>query len=254
MKTTIEQTLSQLEKEHHIRILYAIESGSRAWGFASPDSDYDVRYIYIRPKNDYLRLDAYRDTIEGPLDQVLDFSGWDLTKTLSLLRKTNPSLMEWAGSPVVYRTTPAWEALSARFPEFFQVQPNMRHYLSMTEGGWKRHLQEERVRLKKYLYVLRPLLCFRWLEKFGTVPPVPFDLLCREVLPEELKEATADLLRRKMAAEEKELAAHIPELDAFILAELPRMKEVLSAMPQPEAESYDKLNAMFLDTLKIWDT
>lgn len=250
MLNTIQDTLTQIEREHNIRILYAVESGSRAWGFASPDSDYDVRYIYVRPREDYLRLDPFPDTIEGPLDETLDFSGWDIRKTLALLRKTNPSLMEWCGSPIVYRTTEQWEELSRHFADYFSPQSNMHHYLSMTIGNWQRHMKEDRVKLKKYLYVLRPLLCCRWLEKFGTVAPVPFDRLCREVLPPELEDVMADLLRRKQSADEAELTEHIPVLDEFIGEEIPRIRESLDKQDKAVLPDWDGLNRLFLGLLE----
>ena len=105
MREKIQAQLRRIEEEEHIKILLAVESGSRAWGFASPDSDYDVRFIYIRPTQDYLRLDSVRDVIELPIDEVLDINGWDLQKTLRLLHKSNPTLFEWFSSPIVYRET-----------------------------------------------------------------------------------------------------------------------------------------------------
>lgn len=250
MTETINQILDAIEEQNHIKILYAVESGSRAWGFASPDSDYDVRYVYVRPAEDYLRLDTFPETIEGPLDEVLDFSGWDIRKMLILLRRTNPSLMEWSQSPIVYRTTPEWDRLAAEFDGFFSTQANLYHYLSMVRSNWKRHGREEQLKLKAYLYVLRPLLCCRWLEQFSTVPPVPFDKLCRTVLPPELDGMVKELLRRKLAVEESGLTDHIPELDAFILEEIPRMEQLLKSMPQQELPGYEKLNAMLFEILK----
>ncbi|MBP3657522.1 MAG: nucleotidyltransferase domain-containing protein [Clostridia bacterium] len=256
MRETIVKMLRNIERQHHIRILYAVESGSRAWGFASADSDYDVRYIYIRPAEDYLRVDPLRDTIEGPLDDVMDFSGWDLRKALFLLRKTNPSLMEWAQSPIVYITTPQWERLYAQFGGYFSPLSNMHHYMSMVKSHWLKYIQGDQVKLKRYLYVLRPLLCCRWLLRYGTVPPVPFDRLCQAVLPQEMEAAVQDLLRRKKAAGEAELADHIPELDAFILQEIPQINQAISAMESAEPPGYEGLNRMFLEALREtrWDT
>ncbi len=249
MKDVIQQTLDRIEQEQGVRILYAVESGSRAWGFASPDSDYDVRYIYVRPQADYLRIDQPRDTIEGPLDEVLDFSGWDVRKALKLLRKTNPSLMEWVHSPIVYRTTPAWQRLAENFPSFFDAKSSMYHYISMAYTNWTKHLAPEQVKLKKYLYVLRPLLCCRWLEERGTVPPIAFDDLCAAMLPRELEKSIADLLRRKKAAAEGELAPHIPELDAFIQEQIPCFQRVAETMPSRGRGSYEQVNALFLSVL-----
>lgn len=98
---TIRRKLREIEAANQVKILYAVESGSRAWGFASPDSDYDVRYVFIRPIKDYLRIDPLPDHIDGPLDEVQDYSGWDIKKALGLLGKSNPSLLEWLHSPVV---------------------------------------------------------------------------------------------------------------------------------------------------------
>ncbi len=111
MKSTIAEELRKIEKEYNVEIIYAVESGSRAWGFASPDSDYDVRFIYKRKKNDYLKLEKTRDVIELPIDDVLDINGWDLDKTLKLLYKSNPTLFEWLSSPIVYNNTDSAERL-----------------------------------------------------------------------------------------------------------------------------------------------
>jgi len=113
MEQTIVRKLHEIEKNEHVRILLAVESGSRALGFPSTDSDYDVRFIYIRQKEDYLRLEKTRDVIELPLDDVLDINGWDLQKTLRLFRKSNPTLFEWFSSPIVYMETPFAETFRA---------------------------------------------------------------------------------------------------------------------------------------------
>lgn len=101
----INEELDKIERKEGVRILHAVESGSRAWGFASPDSDYDVRFVYVRPKEDYLRLDEPKDVIEWQLDEVLDINGWDLKKALRQFAKGNVTLFEWSESPIVYRTT-----------------------------------------------------------------------------------------------------------------------------------------------------
>lgn len=250
MLQMIQETLTRIEREQNIRILYAVESGSRAWGFASPDSDYDVRYVYVRRTEDYLRIDPIRDTIEGPLDDVLDFAGWDLKKTLELLRKTNPSLMEWVQSPIVYRTSPQWDHLARHISAYFSPLANLTHYLSMAQGNWQKHMRNKQIKLKGYLYVLRPLLCCLWLERYGTVPPVPFDQLCQGALPTELEPVMADLLRRKQIADESELIDHIPELTGFMEQEIPRLKQVVRGMSGIELPGYDMLNSLFREILR----
>lgn len=256
MQETILKTLKELEKKHDIRILYAVESGSRAWGFASADSDYDVRYIYIRRTEDYLRVNTQRDTIEGPLDETLDFSGWDIRKTLELLRRCNPSLMEWYQSPIIYLTTDLWKSLSVHIPEFFQIRSNMHHYLSMVQANWNACLKtsSEQISAKKYLYVLRPILCCRWLEQYGTMPPVLFDTLCKAVLPEELASATEQLLKQKKNGEEKALIPRIPALDTFVLTEISRLKQVRDDLPKNPMPGYDEVNQYFRQLLKAaWE-
>ena len=256
MREAILKQLKTLEQEHNIRILYAVESGSRAWGFASEDSDYDVRYIYIRRTEDYLRVNTIRDTIEGPLDEVMDFSGWDIRKALDLLRRCNPSLMEWYRSPIVYYTTDLWQWLAERIPEFFHVRSNMHHYLSMVLNNWNTHLKPPRelVSAKKYLYVLRPILCCRWLEQFGTVPPVLFETLCQTVLPEEMIPATQALLEEKKHGEEKALIPRIAYLDDFIQKETPRLIQVRDDLPKTPLPEYDEVNDYFRHLLKrAWE-
>ncbi len=109
IKQIIDKKLNEIEERENIKILHCIESGSRAWGFPSPDSDYDVRFIYVRPKEYYLKLEKTRDVIEWQLDDTLDINGWDLQKALRLLHNSNPTVFEWNNSPIVYRTTKEWE-------------------------------------------------------------------------------------------------------------------------------------------------
>lgn len=256
MRDTILQTLQTIEKEKNIKIIYAVESGSRAWGFASADSDYDVRYIYIRRYEDYLRVDTLRDTIEGPLDETLDFSGWDIQKTLGLLRRCNPSLMEWHQAPIVYLTTDLWQMLADQIPDYFQPRSNMHHYLSMALGNWNTYLKPslQEVSAKKYLYGLRPILCCRWLEKFGTVPPVLFSALREAVLPGELDAVVDALLEQKRQTGEKNLIPRIPELDTFLTEEIDRLKQVRDDMPYEQQPDFEGVNQLFRQMLKAaWE-
>ena len=119
MRKIIIDKLKEIEERENIKILHCIESGSRAWGFASPDSDYDVRFIYVRNKDFYLRLDKTRDVIEWQLDDTLDINGWDLQKALRLLYKSNPTVFEWNASPIVYKTTDEWAKISSDFKKYF---------------------------------------------------------------------------------------------------------------------------------------
>ena len=163
MRKTILNKLADIEKTENVRILLAVESGSRAWGFASPDSDYDVRFIYIRHKDDYLRLEKHRDVIELPIEGKLDINGWDLDKTLRLLRASNPTLFEWVSSPIVYRETAFADEFRAVMKKYFSSKRGLSHYLSMASRNYREYLKGDTVKAKKYFYVLRPVLACRWI-------------------------------------------------------------------------------------------
>lgn len=121
MKNIIEEKLNEIEKNEEVKILLAVESGSRAWGFPSPDSDYDVRFIYLRKLNEYLKLETIKDVIEWQLDDVLDINGWDIKKVLQLMFKSNPSIIEWLSSPIVYRETVEANALRVLSKEYLSL-------------------------------------------------------------------------------------------------------------------------------------
>lgn len=249
MHDMILKQMKALEERHGVRIIYAVESGSRAWGFASPDSDYDVRYIYVRRPEEYVTVSDPRDTIEGPLDDVLDFSGWDLRKALFLLRKTNPSLMEWACSPIVYTDSPAWQHFRREMPAYFSVKAELHHYLSMARTHWKLIAPAEKPRIKRYMYMLRALLCAQWLECFGTMPPVAFPELCDGILDEALRPVVEDLLARKRLADERGLTEHIPALDALYQRESVRLRACADSLPPSDRENYPALNRLFRELI-----
>ena len=154
---TIKEKLIEIEKRENIKILHCVESGSRAWGFPSPDSDYDVRFIYVRAKEYYLRLNKTRDVIEWQLDETLDINGWDLQKMLRLLHGSNPTVFEWKNSPIVYKTSDEWKSVSDVIDDYFNAKSGIYHYLSMAKTNYREYLKGDMVRLKKYFYVLRPI-------------------------------------------------------------------------------------------------
>ena len=164
MKEIIVSKLNAIEYKSNVRILYACESGSRAWGFASPDSDYDVRFIYVHPREHYLSVDEQRDVIELPINDLLDINGWELRKALRLFKKSNGPLYEWLQSPVVYDQNNEFiDDLKNLMPHYFSPRANMHHYLSMAKTVFESDLAGGEVRLKKYFYALRPILACRWI-------------------------------------------------------------------------------------------
>ncbi|MEO6891932.1 MAG: nucleotidyltransferase domain-containing protein [Ktedonobacteraceae bacterium] len=216
---TIKQALSAVETQEQVRILYACESGSRAWGFSSHDSDYDVRFLYVRAKEAYLRVDPPRDVIERPFVNDLDISGWDIFKALRLLRKSNPPLLEWLLSPSIYQESSASiEELRALARHFYSPVALYYHYSRMAEGNYRQYLQEKtKVILKKYLYTIRPLIALLFLEQHGQLPPTNFlETLLQVQLPEEVCTHIHALITRKQGGAELGLGAPDTVLNAFI--------------------------------------
>lgn len=255
MTTLILENLKHIEQEHDVRILYAVESGSRAWGFASRNSDYDVRFIYIHQPNWYLSIRDRRDVIECPISNDLDISGWDLRKALGLFSKSNPPLLEWLGSPIIYKDDYGLaDNLREMLTTAFQPNRSMYHYLHMARGNYREYLKGEVVRLKKYLYVLRPILACLWIEKHGTMPPTEFSKLVRDSrLSVTLNAAINELLARKMSGDELDTAPKVAVLNEFIEQMLDHYSLLSGKRPTPVAD-YDALDALFIKMLHtVWD-
>jgi predicted nucleotidyltransferase len=231
MQSRIQAALPQLEATHGIRILYACESGSRAWGFPSPDSDFDVRFIYCHPPAWYLTLDEGPDTLNFPVDDALDLAGWELRKALRLLRGSNASLFEWLQSPVVYHEALGFRArLAALLPAAFNRKAGLHHYLGQLRRGLEVDLISEEVRLKRLFYALRSALAACWIRERPTVPPMEL-LPLRELMPAALQ-ATADtLLARKATADEKTLLLPPAALVGFLQAEFAAGQAARETLP-----------------------
>lgn len=250
MRERVLQQLKAVEQRDNVRVLYACESGSRGWGFASPDSDYDVRFLYVHPPEWYLRVEAPRDVIELPIDDELDVCGWEWRKALGLLKGANPTLIEWLDSPIVYQQDEATiDALKALIPKWFSPLRARWHYYSMARKNFRDYLQREEVRLKKYFYVLRPLLAVRWVEAGKGVPPMRFaDLLAGSELDASLRQEIDELLEHKQRAGEAMYGPRRPLLHAFILAELAR-GETPPTLPDSREGDVSELDQLLMTTV-----
>lgn len=242
----IQEKLDEIERTEHVKILHCVESGSRSWGFPSPDSDYDVRFIYLRERDAYLDLAPPRDVIEWQLDEVLDISGWDVQKLLRLLYKSNPTVFEWNSSPIIYRTAPEWQRISEVIPKYFRVKSGLHHYLSMASGNARAYLQGDAVKLKKYFYVLRPILACRWILDRQTPPPMLFSELMQAELEPEIRPVVDDLLARKQQTSELGAEPPIAPLHAYIDRQLAELKEIAEQTPDRPHPDWDALNKVFL--------
>lgn len=254
-KNEIMRRLELIEAPGDVRILYAVESGSRAWGFPSRDSDYDVRFIYIRPPDWYLSIDleSRRDVIEQQIVDEIDLSGWDIRKAFRLFAKSNPPLLEWLSTPIVYAADAEFVgALRERVSDYYSPVASMHHYLHMARGNQREYLRGDTVWVKKYFYVLRPLLAIRWLEQDRGPVPMPFADLLATVDDDSVVAAIETLRQRKIAGDELDRGPAIPEISAFIEAELGRLNEVLITK-QITRVSLDVLDSLFRTTLeRVW--
>lgn len=249
MMALVPQKLKEIEEIYGVEVLWAVESGSRAWGFASPDSDFDVRFIYKRKAQDYLKLTPGRDVIELPIDETWDVSGWDLDKTLKLLAKTNPALFEWMNSPIVYIHTDFAARLAPLLTMCLSEERMMYHYLSIAKGHLTKYLSGDVVQPKKYFYALRPILACRWLQKYHTAPPVLFDELVQSCLPSELKSSVANLLSIKMVSSELAEIALIMDIHTYIEETIPEIETYLNNQTITHKVDWQALNTFFLQEI-----
>ncbi|MBP5607265.1 MAG: nucleotidyltransferase domain-containing protein [Lachnospiraceae bacterium] len=245
----INEKLDEIEAKENVRILHAIESGSRAWGFASPDSDYDVRFIYARRREDYLRLDEPRDVIEWQLDDVLDINGWDLKKALKQFARGNATLFEWSGSPIVYRTTDEWNRIREVSKQYFSEKSAVYHYYGTANSTYQEYLQGDTVRYKKYFYALRPLLAAEYIEKYHAAPPVLFDDLLKLDLEPELRMAIDELLEAKKRTTEKEKNPQMPVIKKYIEDEIKRQKAIADELADDHNKDWSALDKVFIETI-----
>ena len=228
MKDTIQKELAQIEQTQNVRILLAVESGSRAWGFASPDSDYDVRFIYVRPKDAYLRLQKHRDVIELPINDALDINGWDLTKTLRLLHKSNPTLFEWGASPIVYLETDFAARFKSVMGRYFSSKRGLYHYIHMAAGNYREYIKGDMIKAKKYFYVLRPVLACRWILDKGSPPPMLFS---------------------KVNSPEIRMIPQIRTLNEYLSSSIAEIEQKIARLPNEREIGWEELNELFLSQL-----
>jgi predicted nucleotidyltransferase/uncharacterized protein YndB with AHSA1/START domain len=217
VRANIDRRLGEIERTFGVEIFYACESGSRAWDFASPDSDHDVRFLYRHPRDWYLSLSEQRDVIETPIEGVYDVNGWDLRKALRLALKGNPVLFEWLSSPIRYLERPLAAGFRDMAFSVFDPVKAYRHYLSTARGQRRTYLTGETVRRKKYFYAVRPLLACQYLLAERSIVPMRFfDLVDAVGPPAEVREMLVELLRAKRAASEAAEAQRLPVLDRWI--------------------------------------
>ncbi len=257
IRTEIMNRLRAAEEEHNVRIIYACESGSRAWGFASTDSDYDVRFIYVRDESWYLSFDIEyrRDVIEYPILDEIDCGGWDIKKALYLFTRTNGAFLEWLNSPIKYIEDGEFaNNMRAIAPVALNKTALCYHYSHMARRNAQEYLSKDKVKLKKYFYILRPLLAIRFIEKYNMPPPVEFEKLVMEVAPENIVPSINELIVLKRSLPELGVGCPISVINEFIDSELDRHGEVFKGQGRPDIikgeEIRYEVNKIFLNEIK----
>lgn len=252
VRAEIQKRLAGVVTDHGVRLLLAIESGSRAWGFASPDSDYDVRFVYARPAQWYssIDLEERRDVIEQPIVDDIDLNGWDARKALRLFWRSNPAFIEWIQSPIEYVDSTTFASRARKLlPDVYSTGRGIHHYRSMAKTNYRGYLRRDLVPLKKYFYVLRPLLAVRWIERTGAAPPIEFERLLPMATDEPgVLDEVHRLLERKRASGEIASAPAIRVLNDFVERELERWDRS-TVVVEPRAEAADLLSFWFRELI-----
>ncbi|MEM1319865.1 MAG: nucleotidyltransferase domain-containing protein [Bacteroidota bacterium] len=253
MKAAIQHKLSSIALEKDLTILYACESGSRAWGFPSPDSDYDVRFVYLKPHDWYFSIHNRKDMLQYPINEDLDVIGWDIRKFLRLFGKSNATPFEWLQSPIIYEENLHFkEKVWALAESYCQPRHLINHYLGIGRNALKAGLEGDSINIKKYFYVLRPLLAARWIITQQGVPPLEFkDLLTSLEGETDLLAAIHKLWERKLKAKEGEFTPVIPIIQEFVHEEMERCRGLAEDLPPNQQVSIRPLDELFRSFLNI---
>lgn len=245
----IHAALERLERAYNIKILYACELGSRVWGFSSPNSDYDVKFIYVRPAAKYLELQPEKDTIcvSMPEDNI-NLVGWDLRKALMSLSKSSAGFIEWLRSPTIYRKDDYfYAAITDQIPYWFSTVKAVHWYRGLVSTNWRKYIEgKQEVRLKKYFTVIRPFLCAEWLQKHGTLPAITIPVLVMQVLPEDtpFRRAIDALMIRMRERESSDMVgAPIPEFERHLIADFSPILSIRSHQ-NPRGVDISQLDAI----------
>jgi predicted nucleotidyltransferase len=251
MNKQINDILSEVEKKFSIKILYAVESGSRAWGFASENSDWDVRFVYIHNLKWYLDIEEKKDNIEQMHPGDIDIAGWEIKKALRLFRKSNPPLLEWLSSPIIYKEEGDFASnLRKANKKYFNPKSCLYHYFHMAKGNWESYFKTDEARLKKYFYVLRPILACQWIMRFETMPPVLFDKLVIEIIKNQrVFDCIQELLIQKKNGMELDKGPRLPALDAYINSAFQEIQEFIGTYTFENQPDWDSLNSIFTNSL-----
>ena len=252
MNKIIQDQLRKIEEQNNVKILYAIESGSRGWGFESKDSDYDVRFLYVHPIEWYLNVFEDSDIIEIPVDKVLDVNGWDLRKAMQLMYKSNAPLLEWLSSPIIYKQDQNFiKDLRCIAEKYFAPVSVIYHYINLAKKSFDGLLSADSIKLKKLFYVIRPILSCMWVETSNTIPPMNLQEMMKEVeIDNKIKKIIKDLVIVKTDSIESDTIEPPIELMEFLREKLDHYDSYVKSIKNEKERDPSMLNEFFQKTLK----
>lgn len=242
VKSSIEKELASIERVCNVEILLAVESGSRAWGMASQTSDYDVRFVYTHPLDDYLTLKEARDVIEWKLDETLDIAGWDIRKYLRLMRNSNPTVFEWLSSPIIYKESINFFPVRTVAEACYTGKASAFHYLGMAHHEIKRIHKNESIPIKTYLYAIRAILAARWSICMNDPAPILINDLIQAELEPNMRSFAENLISIRSHNNEATEASRNKQLDTWLEIEWRSLNEKARALP-----SHEKIEWKYLD-------
>ena len=251
-KERVAAALRDIESRHGCRVLFAVESGSRAWGFASPDSDYDVRGVFVKPLDWYLQLKSdVPDTIVEELPGDIDISLWDLRKALLQMAKSNASFLEWLGSPIIYRDCGIIAVLNELKTDCVNPAHVAYHYASMSRKAMEARNEDGTIRIKKLCYALRAALCIRYAMALEEMPPTPFaDVLAGTKLEADELDAIRGVLAQKERALESDTVTLDARLDNLLADRYDSVAAHLWRRRGVSSDAFAKLEEMFRGYVK----
>ena len=251
MKKEIINHINKLEVEKDITILLATESGSRAWGCPSPDSDYDIRIIFKRKTADYLRINEQPDSLDYFHGELLDINGWDIKKTFRLIKKSNVTPFEWAQSPIIYKEVDNFrQVIFELCKAYFNPKHAINHYRGIAKNSYADITKESNIKLKKLFYVLRPIMAAKWIASKNEIPPMDIPNLISIINNNEIIAKINSLLEIKKDCNEDYIHTLSPLLSDFIKEEINILTDLKVVDKDHEIPNSDQLNKVFRELIK----
>ncbi|MCL1994339.1 MAG: nucleotidyltransferase domain-containing protein [Spirochaetes bacterium] len=255
IRTAILQKLHETENAYRVKIPLAIESGSRGWGFASANADYDCRFLYVRQKDWYLSVLERKEFIEYAVDEVFDIRGYDISRALKYIMNSNATIYEWISSNVVYiRDEPTLAKLQTLAADFFNPIPISYHYLNLAKKMFLEVNDADTAKIKKYFYILRPIANLNFIWQYRKMPYMEYDKTLAEIdIKPDVLSAIQELTERKMAAKEHDLIPRFEPLAGYFQEELAKFERQLKEMSHTKNKNYDSVDEVFRSIIEdVW--